>query len=66
MVVAPPTGDKAFNLAFAKALQTELREGEHTDIEVMGFVIGNARTAGHTGHMPLSTMTAKACAKGCL
>lgn len=64
--LATYSGSKAFNHAFTKALQTELREGEHTDIEVMGFVIGNVLTAGNPSNMPLITMTAKACAKGCL
>jgi len=61
------TATKGYIHSFTQSLKTELvAEEQASEIEVMGFVIGNVLSAGNTGELWPFTITARQCARGCL
>jgi 17beta-estradiol 17-dehydrogenase / very-long-chain 3-oxoacyl-CoA reductase len=60
-------GSKGYTFSFTRALKAEMVcEGYGKDVEVIGLIIQNTRSAGNTSEMPLFTIDARDCAKGAL
>jgi 17beta-estradiol 17-dehydrogenase / very-long-chain 3-oxoacyl-CoA reductase len=61
------SGTKGYTFSFTRALKAEMIcDGHGKDVEVIGLIINNTRSAGNTAEMPLFTIDARDCAKGAL